>query len=65
MKGRLLGAAKSAITRSHCRVGKIAKKYSSKVKKNRVISESPAAGKRLSANAKVNLVVSRGRKAKH
>ena len=62
MKGKTLGTARTAISRGHCRLGKLTKKYSAKVKKNRVISESPAAGRHLANGAKVNLVVSRGRK---
>jgi beta-lactam-binding protein with PASTA domain len=49
---------------NHCRVGAATKKYSAKVKKNRVIAQSPAAGRSLAAKAKVNLVVSKGRKPK-
>ena len=46
-------------------MGAVAKKYSKSVKKGRVISQKPAAGKKLAKGAKVSLVLSRGRKAKH
>jgi hypothetical protein len=57
-----LAVAKRAITRAHCRTGKVAKRYSRKVKKGRVLAQNPRAGVRRAANARVNLVVSRGRK---
>jgi beta-lactam-binding protein with PASTA domain len=62
VKGKALGAAKAAISRAHCKVGKVTKAYSVKVKSGRVISQSPAAGKHLANGAKVSLVISRGRK---
>jgi hypothetical protein len=61
--GKKLPAARKAIVRAHCRVGKVRKKFSRRVKKGRVLAQSPKAGKRLAKNAKVNLVVSRGRRA--
>ncbi len=65
VKGKTLAAAKKAITKAHCRVGAVTKKYSKSVKKGRVISQRPAAGKKLAKGAKISLVLSRGRKAKH
>ncbi len=62
VRGKKLRAAKSAITKAHCRVGKVTRKQSRKVKRGRVISQSPRAGKTLPNLGKVNLVVSRGRK---
>jgi beta-lactam-binding protein with PASTA domain len=56
-----LAAAKRAIARGHCATGKVTWKYSRKVKKGRVISQSPAPSTRLPPLAKVNLVVSRGK----
>src|SRR2546422_9437366 len=50
-----LRAAKTAISRGHCKVGRITKAYSAKVKTGLVISQSPAAGKHLKNGAKVNL----------
>jgi beta-lactam-binding protein with PASTA domain len=64
VKGKTLAAAKTAITKAHCRVGAVAKRHSTSVKKGRVISQKPAAGKKLAKGAKVSLVVSLGRKAK-
>jgi PKD repeat protein len=61
LKGKSLAAAKSALTQSHCEAGKITKKFS-KVKKGHVISQRPQPGTNLAADAKVDLVVSKGKK---
>jgi hypothetical protein len=62
VKGKTLAAAKTAIKARHCSVGSVKKSFSSKVKKGRVISQAPAAGKTLAPGAKVNLTVSKGKK---
>jgi beta-lactam-binding protein with PASTA domain len=61
LKGKSLAAAKSALTQAHCQAGKVTRKYS-KVKKGRVISQRPKPGTNLAAGAKVNLVVSKGKR---
>jgi beta-lactam-binding protein with PASTA domain len=58
--GRLLPKAKTRIRAAHCRVGTVTYKVSSTKKKNRVLSETPAPGRRLKNGAKVNLRVGRG-----
>ena len=60
VRGKKLSAARSAITKAACRVGKVKRVRSRHVKRGRVISQSPKAGKSLPNLAKVNLVVSRG-----
>lgn len=60
VKRKTLVAAKTAITAGHCSLGRVKKSFSSKVKKGRVISQSPAAGKTFAPGAKVNLTVSKG-----
>jgi uncharacterized delta-60 repeat protein len=62
VRGKKLSAARSAITKAHCRVGKVRRSPSKRVKPGRVISQSPKAGTRLPNLGKVNLVVSRGRR---
>jgi uncharacterized repeat protein (TIGR01451 family) len=63
--GKPLAAAKTAIARGHCRMGKITRAYSKRVRKGRVVSQRPPAGTRLLPNAGVvKLVVSRGPKPK-
>ena len=61
VKGKTLAAAKSALTQAHCSAGKVTKKFS-KVKRGRVISQRPKPGTNLAAGAKVNLVISKGKK---
>ena len=61
VKGKTLAAAKSALTQAHCKTGKVTKKFS-KVKKGHVISQSPKPGTNRAAGAKVNLVISKGKK---
>ena len=62
VKRQTLAAAKRAIARANCRVGKIRRAYSKSVKRGRVISQKPKPGTVLPNRGKVNLVVSRGRK---
>ena len=62
VKKRTLPAAKRAIGRANCRVGKIRRAYSKIVKRGRVISERPKPYTVLPSGAKVDLVVSRGRR---
>lgn len=65
VKGKKLAAAKGAITSAHCSVGRIGKAFSAKVKRGRVISQSPKPGTNGAAGAKVKLVVSKGPKPRH
>jgi hypothetical protein len=62
VKGKKLRAAKQAIRRSHCSVGRVTRAFSTKVKKGRVISQKPKPGKKLAAGSKVKLKVSKGKK---
>jgi uncharacterized delta-60 repeat protein len=62
VKGKTLVAAKTAIRKAHCSIGKVTSAFSSKVKKGRVISQTPNAGARRAAGTKVNLKVSKGKK---
>ena len=61
VRGKKLPVAKSAISKAYCGLGKVKRKASKKVKRNRVISQSPQPGRTLPSLGKVNLVVSRGR----
>jgi beta-lactam-binding protein with PASTA domain len=60
--GRALGAAKRAIGKAHCSVGRVRRAYSSRVAAGRVLSQTPRHGRRLVFGAKVSLVVSRGKR---
>jgi PASTA domain-containing protein len=62
VRGRKLAKARSALVRANCRVGRVGHSFSHRVKKGRVISQKPAAGSRLRAGTRVNLVVSRGKR---
>lgn len=62
VKGRTLVAAKRALARGHCRLGRVKRTYSRRVKRGRVISQTPAAGAERPAGTTVRLVVSRGRR---
>jgi Fibronectin type III domain/PASTA domain/Divergent InlB B-repeat domain len=59
---KTLAAAKRKITAGRCRLGKVTKAKSKTVPKGKVISQSPKAGKKLARGAKVNLVLSRGKR---
>jgi beta-lactam-binding protein with PASTA domain len=56
----LLPKAKTRIRNAHCRVGTVTYKVSSRKKKNRVLSETPAPGRRLKNGTRINLRVGRG-----
>jgi Tol biopolymer transport system component len=60
--GKALAAAKSALKQKHCATGRVSRAYSKKTKKGRVSSQSRRPGQVLPDGAKVNVVVSRGRK---
>jgi serine/threonine-protein kinase len=57
VKGKKLAAARKAISKAHCAVGKVTKKKSSKKNKGKVLSEAPAAGAVKPKGAKVKLTV--------
>jgi len=56
--------AKRAIARANCGVGAIRSAYSRVVPRGRVISTTPKPGTVLPKGAKVNLVISRGRRTR-
>jgi beta-lactam-binding protein with PASTA domain len=58
--GRLLPRAKTRIRGAHCRVGTVTYVVSSRKRKNRVLWEKPAAGRRLKNGARISLRVGRG-----
>jgi hypothetical protein len=58
--GRKLAAARSAIRARHCRLGRVRHVASSAQKRGKVVRESPRAGKRLGADAKIRLWLGRG-----
>jgi uncharacterized delta-60 repeat protein len=62
VRGKTLGDARAGLTKALCKVGTVKRTYSASVRKGRVISQRPAPRTRMAELAKVNLVVSRGRK---
>jgi hypothetical protein len=60
--GTKVASAKRAIATRHCRTGRMRYAYSPNHKKNIVISQSRRPGLVLTADSKINLTVSRGRK---
>ncbi|HEV3389845.1 MAG TPA: PASTA domain-containing protein [Solirubrobacteraceae bacterium] len=61
LKGKQLAAAERALRHARCRVGKIKRVKSRTVRKGRVTSASPRAGRTFAAGHKVELFVSKGR----
>ena len=62
VRGRTLPAARTRLVRANCRLGKVKRSFSATVRRGRVISQRPRVGPRLAELAKVDLVVSRGRR---
>lgn len=62
VKGKTVPAARKQLTARRCALGKISRKYSPKVKKDRIIGQSRPPGARLPRATRVNVVVSRGRR---
>jgi beta-lactam-binding protein with PASTA domain len=62
VKGKTLAAAKKALKKANCAVGKVTKKASSTVAKGKVISTKPGAGTKHKAGMKVALTVSSGKR---
>ena len=60
-RGKTLRIAARTLALANCRVGRLTYAYSRKVKKGRVLSQSPGGGAVRARGTKVNLVVSRGR----
>jgi beta-lactam-binding protein with PASTA domain len=54
-------AAKQALTKAHCRVGRLTRKRSGKIRKGRVISTRPNARTQHAGGTKVKITVSKGR----
>jgi beta-lactam-binding protein with PASTA domain len=61
VKGKTLAGAMASLQAAHCRTGAIRRRYSSRVRKGRVISQGVAAGTKLANGAAVSLAVSKGR----
>jgi len=62
--GKAFAKAKRAILNAHCTLGRIARSFSARVQKGRVIAQTPRSGKRLSAGSKIRLTLSKGHRRK-
>ena len=59
--GMTIAEARRTLARAHCRVGKISRAYSNRVKKGRVVHQKPAfGGVARKQGFKIDLVVSKG-----
>lgn len=61
LEGQTLQDARKNIRKAHCRTGTISGSYT-KLNKGRVVSQSPRAKRHLRSGARVNIVISRGRR---
>lgn len=61
LRGLTLAAAKTRLKKAGCALGPVARAYSRRVRRGRVIAQRPAPGLRLRRGAKVRVTVSRGR----
>lgn len=64
LKNKKVKAARKALKKANCKVGKVKRSFSGKVKKGRVIKQQIKPRKVLPAGAKVGLKVSKGEKGK-
>jgi hypothetical protein len=62
LRGKTLRLARTAIRRNRCRMGRIQRKFSGNVQAGRVVSQTPRAGRRLAVGARINVVVSKGKR---
>jgi beta-lactam-binding protein with PASTA domain len=62
LAGKRLSAARRTLARAHCRLGRVALAYSTRFRRDHVMSQRPRAGRRLRGGAEVSVVVSRGRR---
>jgi subtilisin family serine protease len=62
VKGKTVPAARTALARARCALGRVSRAYSRRVRKSRIIRQSRRVGSRHSRGTRVNVVVSRGRR---
>jgi len=62
VRGKTLARAKRVIRAHRCRLGGVRYRWSSAMRKGRVLRQVPRAGRTLPAGARVALVVSKGRR---
>jgi PASTA domain len=62
VKGKTLARARRLLASKRCALGRVTRRYSRKVRKGRVIAQTPRGSTRLPRGGRVNLLVSRGRR---
>jgi subtilisin family serine protease len=62
VKGKTVVRARGLLSRRRCRLGRVGRAYSRRVKKSKIVSQSRRPGVRLARGTRVNVVVSRGRR---
>jgi secreted trypsin-like serine protease len=62
LKGRTLLGARRALVRANCRLGRVTRAYSTRVRRGRVLRQRPAARTRLARYTRVSVVLSRGKR---
>lgn len=62
LAGTTLPVARRRLARTSCRLGRTSRTYSRKVRRGRIISQRPQAGRRVGYGTAVNVVLSRGRR---
>jgi beta-lactam-binding protein with PASTA domain len=60
VKGKTVARARKLLSTRRCRLGRVGRAYSRKMKKGKVIFQSRRPGLRLARGTRVNVVVSRG-----
>jgi len=63
VRNRLLATARRILSSRRCSLGRIKRRYSVRIKRGRIVSQARRPGSRLRTGARVNVVVSRGRRA--
>jgi serine protease AprX len=63
LRGSSVAAARRAVLHRHCSLGRVTRVFSSTVKRGRVISQKPRPGTRRAKGAKINVVVSKGKRS--
>ena len=62
VKGKTVRAARIALNRAKCALGRVTRAYSSRLSTGRIVAQSRRPGARLPRGTRVNVVVSRGRR---
>jgi beta-lactam-binding protein with PASTA domain len=62
VKGKTLTQARTRLAARRCRLGRVARAYSARVRRGRIIGQSRRPGARLPRGTRVNIRLSRGRR---